>query len=75
MVRTQISFDKKLYARAQRAAKLRGVSLAELCRRSVAEAIGRDRIEHPWMRFIGVVDGEANDSSRVDNVVYGREAP
>lgn len=75
MVRTQISFDKALYERAKRAAKQRGVSLAELCRRSIAEVVGRDDTAHPWMNYIGVVDGDTNDSSRVDEVVYGRDAP
>ena len=58
MIRTQISFDKALYERAKRAAKRRGVSLAELCRRSIAEAVGRDDTAHPWMQYIGVVDGD-----------------
>jgi len=75
MIRTQISFDKALYERAKRAAKRRGVSLAELCRRSIAEAVGRDDTAHPWMQYIGVVDGDAGDSTSVDDVVYGRDAP
>ncbi|HME39410.1 MAG TPA: CopG family transcriptional regulator [Steroidobacteraceae bacterium] len=75
MIRTQISFDKALYERAKRAAKRRGVSLAELCRRSVAEVVGRDETAHPWMNFIGIIDGGADDSSSVDDVVYGRNAP
>ena len=75
MIRTQISFDKTLYDRAKRAAKRRGVSLAELCRRSVAEVVGRDDAAHPWMNYVGIVDGDANDSSSVDSVVYGRETP
>ncbi|HEY4442841.1 MAG TPA: CopG family transcriptional regulator [Steroidobacteraceae bacterium] len=75
MIRTQISFDEALYERAKRAAKRRGVSLAELCRRSVAEAVGRDDSALPWMSHMGAVEGEANDSSSVDEVVYGRDAP
>jgi hypothetical protein len=75
MIRTQISFDKALYERAKRAAKRRGVSLAELCRRSVAEAVSRDDAAHPWMDYIGAVDGDVDDSSSVDAVVYGRDAP
>jgi len=75
MIRTQISFDKALYERAKRAAKRRGVSLAELCRSSVAEVVGRDDTGRPWMNYMGVVDGDANDSSSVDDVVYGRETP
>jgi hypothetical protein len=75
MIRTQISFDKALYERAKRAAKRRGVSLAELCRRSVAEVVARDDVQHPWMNYIGTVDGEPDDSTSVDEVVYGRDAP
>jgi hypothetical protein len=75
MIRTQISFDKALYERARRAAKRQGVSLAELCRRSVAEVVGRDDTAQPWMKYIGVIGGDPNDSSTVDEVVYGRDAP
>ena len=75
MIRTQISFDKALYERAKRAAKRRGVSLAELCRRSIAEVVGRDDTALPWMIHVGVVEGDAKDSSSVDDVVYGRDAP
>jgi hypothetical protein len=75
MIRTQISFDKALYDRARRAAKRQGVSLAELCRRSVAEAVGRDDAVQPWMKYVGVIEGNPNDSSTVDEVVYGRDAP
>jgi len=73
MIRTQISFDEALYERAKRAAKRRGVSLAELCRSSVAEVVGRDDTGRAWMNYMGVVDGDADDSSSVDDVVYGRE--
>jgi hypothetical protein len=75
IIRTQISFDKSLYERAKRAAKRQGVSLAELCRRSVAEVVARDDIQHPWMKYTGAVDGDPDDSSSVDEVVYGRDAP
>jgi hypothetical protein len=75
MIRTQISFDKALYERAKRAAKRRGVSLAELCRRSIAEVVGREDTALPWMSYMGIVEGGTNDSSSVDDVVYGRDAP
>jgi hypothetical protein len=75
MIRTQISFDKPLYDRAKRAAKQRGVSLAELCRIGVAEIVGRDDVRHPWMKYCGIVDGNVDDSASVDEVLYGREAP
>ena len=75
MIRTQISFDKSLYERAKRAAKRRGVSLSELCRRSLAETVAKDDSRLPWMEYAGVVEGARDDSTRVDEVVYGRETP
>jgi hypothetical protein len=75
MIRTQISFDKALYERAKRTAKRQGVSLSELCRRSVAEAVAHDDTDKPWMRYAGTVDGDLDDSTRVDEIVYGRNAP
>jgi hypothetical protein len=75
VIRTQISFDKSLYERAKRVAKRQGVSLAELCRRSVAEMVSRDDTDKPWMRFVGTVNGDIDDSVSVDDIVYGRDAP
>jgi hypothetical protein len=75
MIRTQISFDETLYKRAKGAAKEQGVSLAELCRRGVAEAVSRTDTKLPWMRLVGMVDGAPDDSSSVDEIVYGRERP
>jgi molybdate-binding protein len=77
MIRTQISFDSLLYQRAKRTAKRQGVSLAELCRRSVAEAVAREDADagRPWMRYVGTVEGAPEDSTTVDAVVHGRESP
>ena len=76
MIRTQISFDADLYERAKQAARRECISLAELCRRSVAEAIAPRRAEsRPWASFIGSIDGVRDDSARVNAVVYDREAP
>lgn len=75
MIRTQISFDEVLYDRAKRAARRQGISLAELCRRSIAEVVARDDSHHPWMKYVGALDGGPDDSASVDAVVYGRDAP
>ena len=75
MIRTQISVDAKLYARAKQLARREGISLAELCRRSLEEAVARQPSDKPWMRYAGVVEGRPDDSSSVDEVVYGREHP
>jgi hypothetical protein len=75
MIRTQISFDAKLYARAKVLARRQGISLAELCRRSLQTALAAETPGKPWMRFAGIVHGEPGDSSTVDDVVYGRDRP
>ena len=75
MIRTQISVDEELYRRAKQVARRKGISLAELCRRSLAEAVAREPDAQPWMSFAGILDGEESDSSSIDAVVYGRETP
>ena len=75
MIRTQISVDKDLYRRAKVVARRKAVSLAELCRRSLEEAVSREPTKKPWMAFAGIVEGSASDSRSVDRVVYGRERP
>ena len=75
MIRTQISVDEALYRRAKLVARRRGISLAELCRRSLAEAVAAEPSDKPWMAYSGIVDGSPGDSASVDAVVYGREAP
>jgi hypothetical protein len=75
MIRTQISVDEELYARAKAVARREGISLAELCRRALSEVVARQSGDDPWLAFAGIFDGEANDSESVDSVVFGREAP
>ncbi len=75
MIRTQISVDEELYERAKTLAKREGISLAELCRRSLREAVARSPSDKPWMAYAGTIEGHEDDSSTVDEVVYGRDAP
>lgn len=75
MIRTQISVDGGLYRKAKEAARLQGISLAELCRRSLASAVSRVRGKRPWMSFAGIINGRPDDSTTVDDVVYGRDKP
>lgn len=75
MIRTQVSLDRELYERAKRAARREGISFAALCRRSLAETLSRKPPDRPWMEYVGVFDGRADDSSTVDDVVYGRGSP
>ncbi len=75
MIRTQISVDEELYERAKTLARRRGISLAELCRRGLEEVVAREPSDKPWMAYAGIIDGDKEDSSTVDDVVYGREDP
>ena len=75
MIRTQISVDAHLYARAKKVARQLGISLAELCRRSLEETVARHPSAKPWMVYRGIVEGHAEDSSTVDEVVYERAQP
>lgn len=75
MIRTQISVDETLYARAKAMARRHGISLAELCRRGLEELVAREPSDKPWMALAGVFEGDESDSSTVDPVVYDRERP
>lgn len=75
MIRTQISVDRILYERAKALARRQGISLAELCRRSLQEAVSREPADKPWMAYAGILDGDKLDSTTVDEVVYGRVEP
>jgi hypothetical protein len=75
MIRTQISVDEALYRRAKLAARRRGISLAELCRRGLAETIAKEPSDKPWMAYAGIFSGSPDDGESVDEVVYGREEP
>jgi hypothetical protein len=75
MIRTQISVDAALYARAKEVARRMGISLAELCRRGLEEVVARQPSDKPWMAYAGKIDGRPEDSSTVDEVVYGRTEP
>jgi hypothetical protein len=75
MIRTQISVDVDVYTRAKRVARRMGVSVAELCRRGLEETITRQPTSKPWMAYAGIVEGRPEDSSTVDEIVYGRTEP
>ena len=75
MIRTQVSLGPELYERAKVLARRQGISFAELCRRSLNEAVSRVPSDQPWMSYMGTLEGRREDSCTVDQVVYGREAP
>lgn len=73
MVRTQISLSEEEYAAAKAEAERRGISLAELLRRSLRSLLPVDD-EKPWMRLAGMVEsGDPSSSQRIDEVVYGHK--
>ena len=75
MTRMQISLDQDLYSRAKSMARRQGISLAELCRRSLRETVSREPVDRPWMAYAGVLDGAPDDSETVDENAYGRGMP
>lgn len=56
-------------------ARRQGISLAELCRRSLRETVSQEPVDRPWMAYAGIIDGQPDDSGTVDDVVYGRDEP
>jgi hypothetical protein len=76
MIRTQISLDEKEYRLAKKCAKEQGISVAEYVRRAIRQSLPPRRTSErskPWMRFAGMVSGDANSSQTIDDVVYGSE--
>ena len=73
MVRTQISLTEEDYAAAKREARRLGISLAELLRRSLRQALPEDD-DRPWMRYAGMIEsGDPASSQRIDEVFHGRK--
>lgn len=73
MIRTQISLSEEEYRAAKEEARRRGVSFAELVRRSLRAIMPMNETK-PWMRIAGMVEsGDSNSSRRIDEVVYGRK--
>ena len=71
VIRTQISLDRREYAIVKREAAAMGISVAELVRRALRQALPVRR-DAPWMRYAGLVGSGDPDSSRsIDDVIYG----
>lgn len=75
MIRTQISVDESLYNRAKRAARRRGISVAELCRQGLEQVVAGDMPDKPWMELAGIFEGKPDDSISIDSDLYGQEHP
>jgi hypothetical protein len=71
MIRTQISLDEQEYASAKKEAAALGISVAELVRRAVRQALPPPG-NAPWMRYAGFVEsGDTRSSRSIDEIVYG----
>jgi hypothetical protein len=77
MIRTQISLDEREYVQAKKEAATLGISLAELVRRALRQALpahgqATETAQAPWMRYAGIVEsGDPNSSQAIDEIVYG----
>jgi hypothetical protein len=73
MIRTQVSLDEYEYEQAKKEAKALGISVAELVRRALRNALP-PRGDGPWMRFAGFVEtGNPRSSQSIDEIVYGEK--
>lgn len=73
MIRTHVSLHEWEYKAAKSEARRLGVSLAELLRRSLRGVISTDESK-PWMRYVGMVEsGAPNSSANIDDVIYGQK--
>ena len=71
MIRTQVSLPENDYKLVKQQARALGISLAEVIRRAVRDAIPPSK-GGSWMRFAGLVEsGDPKASRSVDEVVYG----
>jgi hypothetical protein len=71
MIRTQISLDEEEYASAKKEALALRISVAELVRRAVRQALPPPG-DAPWMRYAGFVEsGDTRSSQSIDEIVYG----
>ena len=73
MIRTQVSLDPDMYESAREEARRLGISFAEICRRALGQWLKQSPEPRPWLRFAGALEGDAESSQSVDDVVYGRE--
>ncbi|MCB1202518.1 MAG: hypothetical protein KDK41_17890 [Leptospiraceae bacterium] len=73
MIRTQISLEEVEYRSAKEAAEIRGISLAELLRRSLRDELPVDSSK-PYMRYCGFVEsGKSVTGDEIDELVYGQK--
>jgi hypothetical protein len=71
MIRTQVSLDAAEYDLVKQQSRALGISIAEVIRRAVRDALpGAEG--GAWMRFAGLVEsGNPKSSQSVDDIIYG----
>ncbi len=73
MIRIKISIDENEYCLAQKEAKALRISVSELVRRALRQALPTSR-EMPWMRYAGILEtGDPRSSQSIDEVTYGEK--
>jgi hypothetical protein len=73
-VRTQIYLPRRLHRSLRKAAKARGVSMAQLLREAAEEALRRTetRVEDPFADLLGVIRDAPRDLAEAhDHYLYG----
>lgn len=73
MIRTQVSLDEREYKLAKAEARSQGISVAELLRRALRQALPPAG-KGAWMRYAGMVQsGDPRSSQSIDEIVYGQK--
>ena len=71
MIRTQVSLPEQEYKLVKQQARALGISIAEVIRRAVCDALPQAE-GGAWMRFAGFVEsGDSRASKSIDEIVYG----
>jgi hypothetical protein len=71
MIRTQISLPADEYELVKKQARILGISIAEVIRRAVRDALPYSEAG-AWMRFAGLVEsGDPKSSQSIDEIIYG----
>ena len=73
MIRTQVSLDDKEYKLVKDQARAMGISIAEVIRRAIRDALPADE-KAPWMAYAGLVEtGDSESSQNIDEIIYGHK--
>ncbi len=71
MIRTQVGLEAAEYERVKEHSRTLGISIAEVIRRAVRDALPASEGDK-WMRFAGLVEsGNPKSSQSIDDIVFG----